>query len=137
MSMGSRIKERRESLGLSREDLGAIIGVGATAVGNYETGVSTPKFSVLYKLFDALKCDANYLYQDDMSDSAETTVTNEELDMLRDYRRLDYYGKKAVRSVLSIEVERVEAMENEELKKLHEELDRHYQGEKKEDMSVS
>ena len=43
MSINSRIKERREELGLSRNDLADIIGVTPSAIANYENGVSSPK----------------------------------------------------------------------------------------------
>ena len=66
MSLNSRIKERREELGMTRNELSELIGVTPSAIANYENGVSYPKVELLFKLFDALKCDANYLYQDDM-----------------------------------------------------------------------
>ena len=66
MSIGSRIKEARKKRKLTQEELAALIGVTKGAVANYENEVSIPKIEILYKLFDALKCDANYLYQDDM-----------------------------------------------------------------------
>ena len=68
MSINSRIKERREALGLSRIELASMIGVTPSAIANYENGISSPKIELLYKLFDALKCDANYLYQDEMTE---------------------------------------------------------------------
>ena len=38
------------------------LGVSASAVGNYETGVSFPKEDVLLRLFDALRTDPNQLF---------------------------------------------------------------------------
>ena len=46
-----------------------LLGVTGSAIGNYETGVSSPKAEVLCRAFDALECDANYLFQDAMSSS--------------------------------------------------------------------
>ena len=66
MSFGSRLKERREALGLKQKQLGELLGVSGNAIGNYENGISSPNADVLYKVFDVLKCDANYLYQDEM-----------------------------------------------------------------------
>ena len=68
MSIGSRIKERREQLGITQTQLADLLGVTKGAVGNYETDANSPKASTLYKVFDALHCDANYLFQDEMSD---------------------------------------------------------------------
>ena len=64
MGLSNRLKERREQLGLTQSEVATLLGITPGAVGNYENGVSTPKADVLFKVFDALKCDANYLFQD-------------------------------------------------------------------------
>lgn len=76
MSIGSRLKEARLRRGLTQEDLARAIGVTKGAIGNYETGVSSPKESVLIKLMSALGIDANYLYQDyvDFSDDNDQDI---------------------------------------------------------------
>lgn len=69
MSFGSRLKERREALHLNQAELGRILSITGAAIGNYEKGISFPKADILYRVFDALKCDANYLFQDEMNAS--------------------------------------------------------------------
>ena len=99
MSINSRIKERREELGLSRNDLADIIGVTPSAIANYENGVSSPKIELLYKLFHALKCDANYLYQDEMvtlSECTDLSLSINEQDHIKKYRSLSAYDKETV-----------------------------------------
>ena len=64
MSVGIRIKERREQLSLTQTELAEMIGVTKGAIGNYESGVSKPRESILVQLCEALKVDPNYLYQD-------------------------------------------------------------------------
>ena len=93
MSLGSRIKEQRERLGMTRPELAEAIGVTSAAIGNYETGYSVPKIELLYKIFDALQCDANYLYQDDMGTAPQTAVTDDEQTLLSRYRRLNQNNK--------------------------------------------
>lgn len=66
MGIGKRVKEARERLGLTQKELGEIIGVTASAVTNYENGTSHPKEPVMYALIDALKVDANFLFQDEV-----------------------------------------------------------------------
>lgn len=73
MSFGSRLRERRETLKLKQSELGAMLGVTGSAIGNYENGVSSPKADILYKVFDVLQCDANYLFQDEMCDKNSAT----------------------------------------------------------------
>jgi len=76
MSIGSRIKEKREALGISQVEFARLIGVTKGAVGNYEAGTNSPKASILYRIFDVLHCDANYLYQDEIPIYAPTQNEN-------------------------------------------------------------
>ena len=55
MSFRDQLKACREACGLTRAALAEQLGVSASAVGNYETGVSFPKEDVLLRLFDALR----------------------------------------------------------------------------------
>ena len=108
MSLNTRIKERREQLNISRIELVEQIGVTSSAIANYENGISSPKIELLYKLFDALKCDANYLYQDEMSEiTYKEKATQEEFDsIIKKYRKLDAHGKEMVDFTLEKEWER-------------------------------
>lgn len=108
MSLGSRIKERREQLNLSRNELAERIGVTSSAIANYENEISSPKIELMYKLFNALECDANYLHQDDMNALVyENTATPEEFEnLVKKYRELDTHGKKMVDFALNEEWER-------------------------------
>jgi len=110
MSFASRLKERRESLGLSRGSLAQQIGVTPSAIGNYENGVSSPKEEILYKLFNALKVEPNYLWQDEMSQTdIQFLVSYPERAFLKKYRALDEHGKDVVAVVLDLEYKRVSA----------------------------
>lgn len=109
MSIGSRIKEKREELKITQVELAKMVGVSKGSIGNYESGVSAPNEKILYKLFSALKCDANYLYQDDLqilSNKNEFIINTSEKETIKKYRTLDEYGKKAVDDLLDTEYER-------------------------------
>lgn len=67
MSIGSRLKDARIGQKLTQEELARAVGVTKGAIGNYETGVSSPKEPVLIKLMEVLNIDANYIYQDYMT----------------------------------------------------------------------
>lgn len=124
MSLGSRIKERREQLNLSRNELAERIGVTSSAIANYENEISSPKIELMYKLFNALGCDANYLHQDDMNALIyENTATPEEFEKLvKKYRDLDPHGKKMVDFTLNEEWERSTEIAKENAKKEKETL---------------
>ena len=112
MSIGSRIKQRREELGLTQPELANLIGVSKGSIGNYESNVSSPNEKILFKLFSALKCDANFLYQDDMKIMQTDNFTFEEKKHIKKYRELDTHGRDMVDTVIEKEYER--CMSNEE-----------------------
>lgn len=103
MSFGSRLRERREALGMKQSELGRLLGVTGSAIGNYENSVSSPKAEVLYRAFDVLQCDANYLFQDEMRAGPPDGVSPAELDMIRKYRALDGHGRELIDVVLDME----------------------------------
>ena len=108
MSIGSRIKELRIRQNMTQEELARIIGVTKGAVANYENEISSPKSDLMYRLFDALECDANYLYQDAMNlNIYENRATPEEFEnIIKKYRNLDDYGKETIAITLERESER-------------------------------
>ena len=83
MSFGTRLKSRREQLGITQPQLAKMLGVSKGAIGNYETDVNSPKATILFKVFDVLKCDANYLFQDEMRElTSEDSASLEEMENL-------------------------------------------------------
>lgn len=106
MGIGKRIKEARDSLGLTQEELAKIVGVTKAAIGNYETGVSHPKENVLYKLFKALNCDANFLFQDEIKHSgSEFKYSSHDEKLIKKYRALDERGKQTIDMALNSQYE--------------------------------
>ena len=78
MGIGKRIKEARERLGFTQNELAELVGVTASAITNYEKETSHPKESIMYKLFEVLDVDANYLFQDVVN----TTKKNNDVSIL-------------------------------------------------------
>lgn len=107
MSFCERLKEQREYIGMSRAELANILGVTQAAIGNYENGISTPKADILFKVFDALECDANFLFQDEMNDQKADIFSVSEINIVKKYRSLDTHGKRIVDLVLNEESERI------------------------------
>ena len=110
MGIGKRIKEAREHLGLTQNELAELVGVTGSAITNYEKETSHPKEPIMYKLFDALQVDASYLFQDVVNVSKKNNdITIAEYEHIKKYRSLDDYGKELVSLVLDKESERVSA----------------------------
>lgn len=110
MSFASRLKERREELNLSQTALAEQLGITKAAISNYENEISSPKADILYSLFKALNCDANYLFQDEMNDLEKNeTLSIKEKNVIKKYRALDDYGIKAIDDLLDTEYKRVQS----------------------------
>ena len=109
MSFGSRLRARREELGMKQSVLGTLLGVTGSAIGNYENGISSPRADILCRVFDVLKCDANYLFQDEMSELDADNITMPEIRMIKKYRSLDGPGQEAVDAILDCEQRRCSA----------------------------
>lgn len=92
MSIGSRIKERREELGITQTQLAEMLGLTKGAIGNYETDANSPKASTLYRVFEVLRCDANYLFQDEIK-AYNSALSEKERTLLRLYRDLNEEGQ--------------------------------------------
>lgn len=102
--IGDKIKERRNELNLKQSELSLMTGIKTTTISNYENNVSTPNEQNLYKLMDALKCDANFLFEWEETEQLQPTYA--ERQQIKKYRSLDEYGKKAVDGLLNTEYER-------------------------------
>ena len=99
MAFGEQLRRRRTELGLSRSDLAAQLGVSPSAIGNYETGISTPREDVLLQMFDALQVDPNYLYRGSFR-PGDGVLSDEERNLLEKYRQLGVTGRQAAQTML-------------------------------------
>ncbi len=108
MSVGKRIKECRQQAGLTQEELAKLLGVSKGAIGNYESDISYPKIENMTKLFEILKTDANYLFQDEFENEMEEDVAHnsEEINLLINYRKLDTISKEIVNKIIEMELKR-------------------------------
>ena len=63
MSFGKQMRLRREELHLSRAALAEELGVSASAISNYENGVSFPKAEIAFGLCDILDITHRELFE--------------------------------------------------------------------------
>ena len=62
MNMSERIKERRNAVGLTQEELGEKLGLKKSAIAKYENGrVENIKRSTIQKMAVVLECSPSYL----------------------------------------------------------------------------
>lgn len=100
MNFGDRMQQRREALGLSRQDVAALLGLTPSAISNYEKSISFPKSEVLLRLFDVLKTDPNTLFQDSFQ-AGNLVLRPGERQILEQYRSLSALGRETVRTVIN------------------------------------
>lgn len=109
--IGDKIKERRLELEMTQFQLSQLTNIKKNTISNYENNVSSPSEENIFKLMDALKCDANYLF--DWSEVKDIKLTPQDKKHIKKYRSLDQFGKKAVDDILNDEYERCLYIENE------------------------
>ena len=102
MSLNQRIKEARIKMGYTQEQLGNIIGVAKTTISGYEKN-REPDAATIGLIIDALKVDANFLFQDEMKEFSARDFTIPEIKIIKKYRALDERGKDMVETVLEKE----------------------------------
>ena len=93
MSFRDRLKEARIAKGFKQIELSEKIGMSKNAVSNYENGSSNPNVDVLYKIFEVLEIDPNFLFQDEVP-IHNTVLTSDEKDLIEQYRKLNVSGQK-------------------------------------------
>lgn len=102
--IGDKIRKRRLELGMTQLQLSKLTDIKKNTISNYENNVSSPSEDNIFKLMEALKCDANYLFE--WVDDKDFTLLPNEKQHIKKYRTLDEYGKKAIDNLLDTEYER-------------------------------
>lgn len=112
--MGQRINQKRLEMGLTMEELGKMVGVGASAVNKWEKGnVENLKRSTIQKLADIFHCSPVWLmgYVDkDLTE--EERLRNQimfevldpdigELGLIDDFRGLNEEGQRRVKEYMT------------------------------------
>lgn len=88
MAFKDRVKEARKNLKLSQRDLAQMLGVSPQLVSFWELGKNSPSEKAMYGLMQALKVDANFLFQDEMADTSRDSVTQLEMGYIFKLREL-------------------------------------------------
>lgn len=98
-TLQDRIKNRRNSLGLTLLDVADMLGVKEATVQRYESGeIKNVKHETVVKLATILKCSPQYLmgWSDEIVEinSSSLTLTPDEDKLISNYRLLNDRGKE-------------------------------------------
>lgn len=77
--LSDRIRQRRERLGYTQDELAEYTGTSLSQISRIERGLSDPTADVLYRVSKALRCSADYLLG--LVDNPDSTVTDQLSDM--------------------------------------------------------
>ena len=59
-TIGLKIKERRQSLGITQEFIAGVLNVNPSHISNIECGRANPSLTALIKIANALECSVDY-----------------------------------------------------------------------------
>lgn len=97
MTMGERIRYLRESINMTQDELGDLLGVQKSAIAKYENGkVENIKRSAIKKMADVFGVSACYLMGFD-EDEDKVKVLSKQVTLLQAVQ--DQWGKEAVKAL--------------------------------------
>lgn len=91
----------RKKAKLTQKEFAEKLGVKNSAVSNWETGVNSIDIDTLFRACDILNVTINDIYDV----KCEFDLSPHEKEHIKKYRSLDNYGKKAIDTLLDIEIE--------------------------------
>lgn len=93
----SRIKDLRQAYGLTQEELGKKLNLQKAAISKYEKGTVTPNGEILKRLSAIFNVSTDYLLDNEIERAEK--FSDDETNLIQDYRWLDEDGKNLVRGV--------------------------------------
>lgn len=100
--LGSRIKKRREELGINQEDLGKKVDIGRTSISNMEQGRQKPPLSLIYKICHVLDIDVHMVLptHTEIQEMIKPSNENENLKLYYDKYNLDEDTQREIDDLL-------------------------------------
>ena len=99
--IGSRIRDFRETRGLTQKELAEIIGVQDAVISNWETGRNRPNVDVLMKLCSALGTSADDLLG--INSINEKNISKEAENVAEAYDNAEEKIKQIIKNILDLQ----------------------------------
>jgi len=96
-TFGEKVRNKREEMNLSQEQLASLVGISRRSISNYETEVKKPYYSTLRKLASALGVTIYYLQNDNIEDPQANIDEEPYVQAAR-----EEYGRKGQEEMASI-----------------------------------
>ena len=113
MELANNLKQARLAKNMSQEELAAFIGKSKNVISSWERGDNKPDADVIFSLCDILNVDTNYLLSWEGNNSFSISITEQSL--IKKYRSLDGYGRKAINNLLDVEYKRCNTVIEEDM----------------------
>lgn len=104
LTVGERIKKRRNELGLSQTDIYKECEITSGALSKIENGKTVPSVFVFYKLSVILKCDMNWLLTGVSSNVQHTTFCRSEENLLNSFRQLSEDDQQEIYEIIQLKI---------------------------------
>ena len=107
-----RIKKLKNEQKLTNDQLAERSGIPLGTLSKILAGMSdSPKLATMIALCGALGCSVEYIVNGTPENHNNYTLGDEEIVLMENYRKLDTWGRSLVETVLSKELERLQATE--------------------------
>jgi phage repressor protein C with HTH and peptisase S24 domain/DNA-binding Xre family transcriptional regulator len=105
-----RIKLIKSQKKITNDKLSELTGIPLGTLSKIMAGVSdSPKLSNIIAICDALECTLDYIVSGTPENHNNYTLTDDEIEFIENFRKLDSHGRELVEMVAEKESERVEA----------------------------
>ena len=99
-----RIKEVKSARKMTNDELSERTGIPGGTLSKILAGISeTPKFCNIVAICEALNCSLDYIVYGLEENKNNYTLTDEEIEMIEDYRALDARGQETVAALIESE----------------------------------
>ena len=105
MTFGNRLKQARENKGYNQKQFAERLGVTPTRLNYWEKDKREPDVAIIKQIAQILDVSSDWLIGNNVI-SDEIILSSSEKAHIKKYRSLDHYGRKAVDSLMDIELER-------------------------------
>ena len=95
MSIGERIRELRENIGISQSELAKRLGISRTSVNAWESGLSSPTAQLIIELSKTFHVSSDYILglNNDGKNITIGTYSEDEIKLL--FELMNYFDKKS------------------------------------------
>ena len=107
ISVGHRIKQRRQSLNLTQTDIYKKCGVASGALSQIENGTRTPSIIIFYKLAQTLECSMDWLLTGASTNSETESISENEERLLAGFHKLPDDEKQELLEILELKLRKL------------------------------